>query len=368
MKRSGLFAVALALACAPQRVLAPARPTPTFPHTWDESPIVAAPAQPSAEASPAADATGGPRTGAAGQGAELAVPEELVPVPPPAPPAAVVVAAPPPAPPEPSEEPAEELSPVLRYLQGLAGFELSASSGLAHVSTAVNEGGAEREVANGDATSRTWRLSFWSLPEKSGFVWAPSLGFVSQEIKIADFRQHLPSVMTPRAATIPTVASDPRTGAAVDPESPNVYQLALNTAYLGQRLGFALVSNRPSTRKVLMLQGIVNLVEYRDLRYRIGGFDSGAAAETKDRSGKWAWVQSGGAILTAALGIRKAHLALRIELKYEVFRDFAYPKPVEFRGPAHYNADIQAFERQQLFLDRVSYQTVELVAGASVYF
>ncbi len=349
----------LVAACGSGRIHAPARPTPAFPRTWDEAlPVAAAPALPP----PAA----GPTLGAQGVGGD---PGDAPPSPAEAAPVApeVIVAAPL-AEPRPDEPPEEELSPVVRYLKGLAGFELSASTGLAHVSTAVNEGGRERDVASGDATSKTIRLAFWSLPERTGFVWAPSLGFVSQEIEIADFRQHLPLVPTAQASSIPTVTSDPRTGAMVDAESPNVYRLSLNTAYLGQRVGYALVSNRPDTRKVLMLQGIVNLVEYRDLRYRIGGFDSGTAAETKDRSGKWAWVQSGGAILTAALGIKKAHLALRLELKYELFRDFQYPKPVEFRGPARYNADIQAFERQQLFLDKVSYQTLELVAGASVYF
>ncbi len=272
-------------------------------------------------------------------------------------------------PPEPVvEEPAEDLSPVLRYFKGLAGLELSASSGLAQVSTSVKEGAGTREIASGDATSRSVRVSFWSLPDRTGFVWAPSLGFVSQEIDIADFRQQLPSVTIPQATNIPTVSSDPRTGAMVDPEAPNVYRLSLNTAYLGQRLGYGLVRNRPSTRWVLMLQGILNLVEYRDLRYRFDSFDSGVSADTKDKSGKWVWLQSGGAILTGAIGIKKLHLALRLELKYELFRDFTYPKAVEFRGPVQYNPVSESFERQQLFLDKVSYQTFELVAGASVYF
>ncbi len=358
------------VACAPVRVHAPAQATGAFPRTWDEPQLAAAPAAPPAAppVQPGAAGAAPPAAGAAGAGAPLFVDPYPAPVAPVPPPAATVVEAMPPPEPAVEEEPAEDLSPFLRYLKGLAGLELSGATGLAQVSTAVNEGGTEREVANGDATSRSVRVSFWSLPDRTGFVWAPSLGFVSQEIEIADFRQHLPSVTPPQSTTIPTVASDPRTGAMVDPESPNVYQLSLKTGYLGQRFGYGLVRNRPSTRLVLMLQGILNLVEYRDLRYRIGGFDSGAALETKDRSGRWAWLQSGGTILTAAIGIKKLHLALRAELKYEVFRDFEYPKPVEFRGPARYNAGIQAFERQQLFLDKVSYQTFELVAGASVYF
>ncbi len=356
----GLLALA---ACAPVRVHAPARGTTAFPRTWDEPEV--------AKAAP----------GAPGAKPELAVPEFVEPEPgappagtlPPLAPAAapaspvVVVVAPPEPEPEPKEE-EENLSPVLRYFKGLAGLELSASTGYARVSTDLNENGASREVANGDASSQTWRLSFWSLPDRTGFVWAPSLGFVSQEIEIADFRQHLTSVSVPDAQTIPTVTSDPNTGLAVDAESPNVYRLSLKTAYLGQRAGYALVSNGSKVRKVLMLQGILNLVEYRDVRYRIGSIDSASDPETKDRSGHWAWVQSGGAVLTGALGFRRPHLALRVEVKYELFRDFRYPKPIEFKGPARFNPEINANERQQLFLDKVSYQTLEIVAGASVFF
>lgn len=289
------------------------------------------------------------------------------------PPAEIIVkpAEPAPAPaPEPEPEPAPEppSHPVWRYLRGLGGLEVSAFRGTANVETAFERDGVSQVVGTGNAQSDGYRIAFYGFPERSGFFWHPTLGFVSQRITLAGFRETVPSFTPADAERIPAVATDPRTGTGVDAEAPNTYRLELKSVYLGQRIGGTKVWDRPTVRWALTLQGIVNLAEYRDFQYQIGDYDSRTAADARDNTRRGEFLQSGGFAGGLALAIKPLHLAIRLEVKYELFRQFKFPKQVDFRGPVRFNPEIENFEREVLKLDGVDLRTFDATLAASLFF
>lgn len=231
------------------------------------------------------------------------------------------------------------------YLKMLGGVEVAGIYGLTTVSSGIQTEQGEVAIAGSAARSAGFRVSLYNAPESTGFFLYPVLGFMTQQIDIADFREELPGFVPdiPNATEIPGNCSDPATGEQVDCDEPNVYILNIHTGYGGVRAGYDLVLGSEYVKLFVSAGAGVSLVEFRSVTARVAAWESHAESWNVLRS-----VSVGG---TAGIVLPTLHVALRFIVDYEHYLRFAYAEPLEFRGPVAFNEEKHKYMRQMFIVD-----------------
>lgn len=261
-------------------------------------------------------------------------------------------------------EPFQDTEPpgfLKRYFGALGGLEASLTGGSATVeSTASARSGAGQLVASGNARSHGYRFSLYKPPSESGFFFPPALGFFSQTIDIAGFRQDVP-LFVPRGTTaIPAMVSDPTTGAPVDLSEPIAYRLDLKSAYVGQGIGLNMVIGAQDVQFFSTARAGLNVAEYRHSDVTL--------YQSRVKGGSFALFQSGQLGAQVGFSFPAIHFAVRAAVEYEWFRAFSYPQPIEFLAAAAYNDEKKIYERQRVFVSGASLSTLDWQLSAVMLF
>ncbi|MBN1962768.1 MAG: hypothetical protein JW841_17695 [Deltaproteobacteria bacterium] len=223
-------------------------------------------------------------------------------------------------------------------LHALGGVQASVFYGKAKVSSTVkDENGNNVEVAAGKASQKGWGISIFGPPSTTGFYVAPALGFISQEIELADFRRTLPEAKVERGIEIAAVCSNPATGATLDCSAPNVYRLLLKSGYGGLRFGYDLVTGNSTTVFVASANIGINILEYRSVNAKIARYN--ATHQGFDL------LNSGAAGLSLGFEFPRLHTALTLAGDYEFYRSFTFDRPLQFEGEVIYNEIKAKYER-----------------------
>jgi hypothetical protein len=250
---------------------------------------------------------------------------------------------------------------LMKYLSALSGLEAGYFMGSAWVnSEAEDSSGKKYTVATGDASSRGFRLSAYSVPEKSDWFVFPTLGFLWLDIDIHDFRQKIPMVDVPGTQNIEAVGSDPLSGAPIDLTDPNVYRLELRSGYLGQRLGGTLVFGSPRVQLFATLEGGLNLLEVRHTRsflgkYTTAGFSAAFFGSLQLRG-------------VAGIAIRPWHIALRCEANYEHYWGFEFDDGLNFEGRVEYDPENKSYGRPNAQVKAANAGTANILFSVNFYY
>ncbi len=250
---------------------------------------------------------------------------------------------------------------IARYFSALGGVDVGYLMGRAWVSSEASDSFGQRyTIASGEASSKGYRIDLYTIPEKSTWFLHPTVGFLSLDIDIHDFRQSIPLATVPGAQEIEGVGSNPETGAPVDLTDPNVYRLFLRSFYIGQRLSATLVMGTPKVQLFGTIEGGFNIIEFRYARVQIG----------KEEKTGWAFpfFFSGQVKGIIGLAIRPWHLALRIEGHYEAYRRYAFPEPLLFEGRVEYNAKNQLYERKNTSVESAAVSVANVFFSVNLYY
>lgn len=249
----------------------------------------------------------------------------------------------------------------LRYLAELGGLEVAWSRGIASVrSEARTESGVVETVGSGDAVSEGFKVALFKPPDRTGFFFPPSFGFLSQTITIRGFVEDVPIFDLPGADTIPALVTDPTTGAPLDPDEPISYELRLRSLYLGQQVGLNLVGGNEDVQIFGTLRAGVNLVE---LRFTDVTLDTAREKETSFEVFK--------SILGAAqigISVPALHAALRASAQVDYWLPFRFEQPVDFLAQPRFDPEKQIFERQRVFVEGASLLQLNYQLSAVVLF
>lgn len=249
----------------------------------------------------------------------------------------------------------------LRYLAELGGLEVAWSRGIASVrSAARTEAGVVETVGSGDAVSEGFKVALFKPPDRTGFFFPPSFGFLSQTITIRGFVEDVPIFDLPGADTIPALVTDPTTGAPLDPDDPISYELRLRSLYLGQQVGLNLVGGNDDVQIFGTLRAGVNLVE---LRFTDVTLDTAREKETSFEVFK--------SILGAAqigISVPALHAALRASAEVDYWLPFRFEQPVDFLAQPRFDPEKQIFERQRVFVEGASLLQLSYQLSAVVLF
>jgi hypothetical protein len=244
---------------------------------------------------------------------------------------------------------------LARYFAALGGVDVGYLLGRAWVRSEASDSHGDRyTIASGDASTRGYRIDLYTIPEKSTFFVHPTVGFLSLDIDIHDFRQQIPMLTVPGAKEIPGVGSNPATGEPVDLTDPNVYSLFLRSFYIGQRLSATLVIGTSRVQLFATVEGGFNIIEFRHARVRLGAWETSGWS--------FPWFFSGQAKGIVGLAIRPWHVAFRVEGHYEAYRQYSFPQPLEFKGRVEYNPKDQTQERRVIMVEAAG------VGVANVFF
>jgi len=229
----------------------------------------------------------------------------------------------------------------------LGGVEVSPFYGFARVaSQAKNESGARVDIAAGQATQTGYRVALYKAPARTGFFVYPTLGYMQQTIAIADFRETLPKVVLPGSRDIEAVCRRVKDYALVECGAPTVYDLDMKSGYGGGRGGLEFVFGDSGVQMFGSASLGLNLVEYRAIRAHI-------ADHTGKRRG-FDWLGSGAAGGTLGVSFPESHVALRFNVDYELYRNFKYAQPIDFRGPSTWDETVQNYVRPPTYVDGAS--------------
>jgi hypothetical protein len=251
-----------------------------------------------------------------------------------------------------------------RYLGAMGGLEAGLIRGGASVnSSALLADGTTQTVGSGSAHSEGYTVSFFRPPDRTGFFFPPSIGFLSETITISGFRQSIPVTHLQAGSgvvDIPAVASDPKTGLPVDIDTPISYLLRLNSGFVGQGIGLNLVLGGDVIQFFTTAVAALNVFELRHADVtidtsRVAGFST-------------AFFRSGSFAGQVGFTIPDLHLAVRLSGEYDWYAQFDYPKPVEFQGPVGYNPEKDVFERQRVFVTGASLSTTNWTLSAVALF
>lgn len=250
---------------------------------------------------------------------------------------------------------------LARYFSALGGVDVGYLMGKAWVSSDASDSFGQRyTIASGEATSRGYRIDLYTIPDRSTWFFHPTVGFLSLDIDIHDFRQSIPLASVPGAQEIEGVGSNPETGAPLDLTDPNVYRLFLRSFYIGQRLSATLVMGTPKVQLFATVEGGFNIIEFRYARVQIG----------RDEKTGWSfpWFFSGQVKAIAGIAIRPWHMALRIEGHYEAYRRYGFPEPLLFEGRVEYNAQKQLYERKNTSVESAAVGVANVFFSVNLYY
>lgn len=247
-----------------------------------------------------------------------------------------------------------------KYLSVFSGLEAGYFVGKAWVqSDVIDDLGRSYTIAAGEASSRGYRIGFYTIPEKSDWFLFPTLGFYSLDIDIHDFREKVPVSSKPGMVGIPAVGSDPTTGAPVDLGDPNVYRLEMRSIYLGQRLSGTLVYGTPKVQVFGTLEGGVNLFEVRYTRAYLGSYNK--------HSWSAAFARSAAVRGIVGVAVRPWHVAFRVEANYEAYFKFALPEGMDFNSRVEKDAD-GIDHRPVITVKDTASGTMNVFFGANLYY
>ena len=234
-----------------------------------------------------------------------------------------------------------------RYFSALGGVEGGYQRGLARVkSKARTSSGQIETVGSGDATSEAFKVAFYAPPDRTGFFFPPTLGFLSQTITIEGFIEDVPVFDVAGSDTIPAVVTDPSTGILVDPDDPIAYELKLKSAFVGQQVGINLVAGTDHVQMFWSMRAGLNLVEWRHVDVMLD--------DSREKGSNFEFFKSGVLATQAGLVFPDIHLALRTAAQFEWYLAFDYPEPVDFLAQSKFNPEKMIFERQRVFVDGAS--------------
>ncbi|MBI2378944.1 MAG: hypothetical protein HYV07_33425 [Deltaproteobacteria bacterium] len=234
---------------------------------------------------------------------------------------------------------------IERYLAALGGVEVSAFAGLASVSTQINTPTHPNEVVgSGRATSSGYRVSLFRPPDRTGFFFPATLGFLSEEVRIEGFMEELPLANTNGAQTIGARVTDPATGQE-DFEAIN-YNLRLKSGFLTQSVTLNLVIGTDDVQMFATGRVGVNLFEIRHLDVE---FFEGSESVTDLRA-----FLSGSAGAQLGLSVPALHAALRAAFDFEWYNEFEYPNRIDFLASPTFDAERDVFVRERAWAEAVS--------------
>jgi hypothetical protein len=238
-----------------------------------------------------------------------------------------------------------------RYVGALGGVEGAITRGSAHVESRATSNGLHQVVGSGNAQSKGYRISLYKPPDHTGFFYPPIIGALSQDIDISGFREDVPLFIPEGTNTIPAVASDPATGLPVDADEPIQYKLKMKSGFIGQGLGLNLVLGTEDVQVFGTIRGSINLFEVRHSDVQIN--------QSRVDGMSVAFFQSGAFGAQIGFVIPDWHVAVRGAVDYEWYAAFDYPHPVEFQAKVAFNPQKQVFERERVFVEGASLQTLD---------
>ncbi len=232
-----------------------------------------------------------------------------------------------------------------RYLMSLGGLEVSAFKGIASVSTRIRTPGHPDElVGSGAAASTGYRVSLFKPPDRTGFFFPGTVGFLSEDVRIDGFLEDIPVVDVTGAETIGARVSDPNTGQE-DYEAIN-YDLRLRSGFVTQSLALNLVLGDEDVQFFATGRVGINVLELRHLGVQ---FFDGSEEVTDLRA-----FMSGSAGAQLGLAIPSLHAALRGAVDFEWYDRFEYPTRIDFLTRATYSPSQKIYVRERAWADAVS--------------
>lgn len=251
-----------------------------------------------------------------------------------------------------------------RYVGALGGVEGGMTGGVASVESRATSRGLTQTVGTGNAVSRGYRVALYKPPDRTGFFFPPIVGFLSQRIEIAGFREDVPLFVPSGSSTIPAVVTDPDTGAPVDLDEPIAYNLELESGYVGQAIGLNLVLGTEDVQLFSTLRAGINVFEVR--RSYVEIFQGDVDVHTEGMS--VAFFQSGSVGGQLGLAIPAIHTVIRGSVQLEMFAEFDFPDPLEFQAKVAFNQEKQVFERERVKVDAAALRTLDWHLSIGAFF
>ncbi|MBI4816244.1 MAG: hypothetical protein HY791_08300 [Deltaproteobacteria bacterium] len=238
-----------------------------------------------------------------------------------------------------------DASLVERYLASLGGVEVSAFAGLASVQSSIHtETHPNEVVGSGKATSAGYRVSLYKPPDRTGFFFPASLGFLSEDVRIDGFLEEIPVAQIGGADTIGARITDPVTGE--EDLEPINYFLRMRSGYLTQNIALSLVVGTDDVQFFWTGRAGINLFEIRHLEVDL-------ATSTEQLTDVRGFL-SGSAGTQIGIGIPALHAALRAAVDFEWHDQFEYPTPLDFLASSTYDEAEEIYFRERGRSDAVS--------------
>jgi hypothetical protein len=215
-------------------------------------------------------------------------------------------------------------------------------------SSYVDETGAREVVASGSTTNYGFAIALKGPPRKTGITFGPNIGFLHQNLTLADFRADVPWATSsdPDVTDLDVTCQDPSTAVPIECGAPNLYSVRLRSGYLGASVGYRFLWRLGRLDLFWTLDLVGNLLSLRYARIRIG--------ESDEERTRLLPFSSGGGRSSVGLYLRPLHAAVVFEGRADVFRPFRFKSAAEFQGPVRYDPSENIWYRPRIFVDRAN--------------
>jgi len=247
------------------------------------------------------------------------------------------------------------------WLSFIGGIEVGYYLGQSDVVSGIRDEADQRTtVASGAVPLQGWRVSVLSVPSKTGWILAPTAGFLSQSLFIRDFVADIPQETPPGATDIGASCADPDTGATQDCDGPNTYDLDFLSGYAGVFGGYGARLRIYGLELFAQLTAGVNAVEWRRFDATFDG--------RRLRDQRFVGFRSFNAAGSIGFVIPGWHIGVRAAVIGERYLRFDFARPLEFRGPVVFDEDRDKYVRPRTFVSDTRFTSLSGQINLAIVF
>jgi hypothetical protein len=230
------------------------------------------------------------------------------------------------------------------FKEYIGGLQAEYTRGEAEVASFIKKGDSQKKVASGKAVQEGWKIGLNKPQKKTDFFFRLNPAFFQQRIDIKDFRKELPRAEVEGKEYLETVVTNFQTRKQVDPITPNVFGIFMQSTGLDLTAGGALNFFDDDLLALSSeLIGAVTISEYRKTRITLGRKKVPDTSTAFFESWQWGF--------TVNAFFKKINSSLRFSVYQQFYRDVDFPKTLEFRNPeVTFNEKKNTYERKRVFV------------------